>query len=326
VNVRLSAQLLAGEPARDPVEVAERLLAVQAQDLRGARLAIRARTGGLTAADVDRALTVDRSLVVGWLNRGTLHLVRSQDFGWLHALTTPQLLTRNARRLAQEGVAPSDADRGVAVVERALADDGPLTRFELRDRLREANVRTEGQALVHILMLTCLRGIALRGPIVGKQHAYVLVRDWLGPPPRVTRDAALGELARRYLRGHGPADDRDLARWAGITLGDARAALSEAEPVRPRRVSTPASPKLLGPFDPLLLGWASRGPVVGRHETSVVSGGLFRPVALVDGRVAGTWTLANGRPELQPLRRFTRGERAALDAEAADVVRFLSGG
>ena len=324
MNVRLSAQLLAGRPAGDPVAVAERLLAVQAQDLRGARLAIRARTQGLTAADIDRALTLDRSLVVTWLNRGTLHLVRSEDYGWLHALTTPQLLTGNARRLAQEGVPPDDANRGVALVERALADEGPLTRFELRNRLREANVRTEGQALVHILMLACLRGIALRGPIVGRQHAYVLVRDWLGPPRPVARDQALVELARRYLRGHGPADDRDLAKWAGITLGDARAALEAADPVPPRRGSPTALPKLLGPFDPLLLGWASREAVVGQHESSVISGGLFRPVALVEGRVAGTWSLANGHPELRPLRRLTRAEQAALDAEAADVVRFLS--
>ena len=322
---RLRAQLLAGTPARDPVAVAERLLAVQAQDLRGARLAIRARTQGLTARDVDRALTLDRSLVVTWLNRGTLHLVRSEDYGWLHALTTPQLLTGNARRLAQEGVPPDDANRGVAVVERALAGEGPLTRFELRDRLREANIRTEGQALVHILMLASLRGIAVRGPMVGKQHAYVLVRDWLGPPQPVVRDRALGELARRYLRGHGPADDRDLAKWAGITLGDARAALAAAGPVRSPRGS-PSLPKLLGPFDPLLLGWASRQAVVGPYESSVVSGGLFRPVALVDGQVAGTWTLADGRPQFRPLRRVTRGEQAALDVEAADVVRFLSDG
>jgi hypothetical protein len=70
---RLTAQLLAGPPARDPVAVAERLLAVQGQDSRGARLAIRARTKGLLAADVDRALTEDRTLLITWLNRGTAH-------------------------------------------------------------------------------------------------------------------------------------------------------------------------------------------------------------------------------------------------------------
>src|SRR5580693_4135227 len=90
---RLTAQLLAGAPAGDPMEVVRRLLAVQGQDARGARLAIRARTAGLGATDVDRALSDDRSLLITWLNRGTLHLVAGEDYPWLHALTTPPLLS-----------------------------------------------------------------------------------------------------------------------------------------------------------------------------------------------------------------------------------------
>jgi len=62
IGERLTAQLLSGPPARDPVAVAERLLAVQGQDPRGVRLAVRARTTDLSATDVDRALTEDRSL------------------------------------------------------------------------------------------------------------------------------------------------------------------------------------------------------------------------------------------------------------------------
>ncbi|MBV9336769.1 MAG: winged helix DNA-binding domain-containing protein, partial [Solirubrobacterales bacterium] len=85
---RLTAQLLAGPYGQDPVAVVEHLLAVQAQDARGARLAIRARTSGLVAGDVDRSLTADRSLLISWLNRGTLHLVSRGDYPWLHALTT----------------------------------------------------------------------------------------------------------------------------------------------------------------------------------------------------------------------------------------------
>ncbi|HWD74757.1 MAG TPA: crosslink repair DNA glycosylase YcaQ family protein [Solirubrobacteraceae bacterium] len=66
----------------------------------------------------------------------------------------------------------------------------------------------------------------IRGPVVGRDHAFALVRDWLpdvGPPP--ARETALAELARRYLAGHGPATERDLARWAGLPLRDARAGL-----------------------------------------------------------------------------------------------------
>jgi hypothetical protein len=49
----------------------------------GARLAVRACTEGVSAADVDRALTEDRSLLITWLNRGTLHPAASEDYPWL---------------------------------------------------------------------------------------------------------------------------------------------------------------------------------------------------------------------------------------------------
>jgi len=336
---RLSAQLLAGTPAREPVSVAERLLAVQAQDARGARLAVRARTSGLSSADVDRALSDERSLLITWLNRGTLHLVRCEDYGWLHSLTTPPLFTGNARRLAQEGVTPRAAERGVAIVERALADEGPLTRERLRERLENAGIRTAGQALVHLLMLCSLRGLVVRGPMVGAGHAYVLVRDWIGEPIRVDRDAALAELARRYLAGHGPAGDRDLAKWAGLALRDARAGLSaiaseldeEAGGLVDLTARSPPSelppPRLLGPFDPLLLGWTSRAAVLGSHQGVVTMNGIFRPIALVEGRAVGTWRMPRGEVVLEV---FSGGEidpavALALRTDGEDVARFLAG-
>jgi hypothetical protein len=333
---RLAAQLLAGPPVRDPVAVAERLLAVQGQDPRGVRLAIRARSSGLSAADVDRALTEDRSLVITWLNRSTLHLVRSEDYPWLQALTTPPHFTATARRLRQEGVSPAAAERGVAVVDGSLAAEGALTREQLGERIAAAGVRTAGQALIHILALACLRGLAVRGPMVGGRHAYALVRDWLGEPGPVDRDAALAELARRYLAGHGPADDRDLAKWAGLPLRDARAALSAIAPQLHRREDglldladrPPAAdlppPRLLGAFDPVLLGWTSREPLLGAHQGAITVNGIFRPFALVRGRAAATWAMPRGEVVLEPFGRLAREDAAALEADAADVVRFLA--
>lgn len=311
---------------------------MQAQDPRGVRLAVRARTRGLTSADVDRALTVDRSLVISWLNRGTLHLVRSEDYPWLHALTTPQLRTGNARRLQQEGVSPAAAERGVAVIERAIASDGPLTRTQLREPVAVAGVRTEGQALVHVLFAATLRGLVVRGPMVAGEQAFVLVRDWLGASPPVDRATALAELARRYLAGHGPADPADLARWAGLTLRDARAGFglidSELEAVAGglvRLTGGPAGaalpePRLLGAFDPVLLGWTSREAIVGTNQSIVTDNGIFRPFALVAGRAAATWSLPKGEVVLAPFSDITPRQAAALAADARDVVRFLGTG
>jgi hypothetical protein len=335
---RLAAQLLAGAPAVDPVAVLERLLAVQAQDARGARLAIRARTEELTAAAVDHALSEERSLLITWLNRGTLHLVRREDYAWLHALTTPPVLRPNARRLAQEGVTEAAAERGVAAIVRALGTEGPLTRRTLRERVAAAGVPTAGQALVHLLLLASLRGLIVRGPMLGREQAYALVRDWLGEPAAVDRERALAELCRRYLAGHAPADDRDLARWSGLALRDIRAGLqSIAGELREREdglielarggpLAPLPPPMLLGAFDPLLLGWRSRDELLAGNGAIVTTNGLFRPFALVRGRAVAIWSLAGGQVTLKPFVRLARDVRLALEREAEDVLRYLVAG
>ena len=90
-----------------------------------------------------------------------------------------------------------------------------------------------------------------------------------------------------------------------------------------RRSAATPKPRLLGPFDPLLHGWASREPFVGSHAGVVTSNGLFRPVALVGGRVVATWSLAGGIVTLKPLEEIDAGALAALATDAADVLRFL---
>ena len=312
-----------------------RLLAVQAQDARGARLAVRSRSVGLRATDVDDALS-DGRLLITWLNRGTLHLVGAEDYWWLHPLTTPQLETGNRRRLRQEGVSEHQAERGVDVVAEAVRSHGPQTRAELRERLDAAGVPTAGQALAHVLLAATLRGHVVRGPMRGAEHAFVAVADWLGEAPEpLERPEALARLARRYLAGHGPADAPDLARWAGITLGDARTAFGgiEAEVAeqpgglvdladRDEAAGLPG-PRLLGPFDPLLLGWVSRAPLVGAHQGIVTSNGLFRACALVDGHVVATWTLSGATLTVKLLEPVNARAIKALRADAADVLRFL---
>ncbi|HEX4307592.1 MAG TPA: winged helix DNA-binding domain-containing protein [Solirubrobacterales bacterium] len=333
---RLTAQGLSTRPARDPVEVAERLLAIQGQDPRGARLAVRARSEGLVASDVDRALA-ERRLIVTWVNRGTLHLIRSEDYPLLQALTTPPLWTSCRTRLRQTGVDGAAAERGLVTVAEALADEGPLTRARLRERLDSADVPTAGQALVHVLFLASLHGVCVRGPMVGKEQAFVAVRDWLGEPPEIDREAALGELARRYLVGHAPATDADLARWAGITLGHARAGLKKIARrvedlgdgllvLRRREDAAPLPPpRLLGAFDPLLLGWESREQVVGEHKLLVTDNGLFRPFALVKGRAVATWRLQKGKVGIEHLEKVTKTVAKALEVDAAKVEAYLNG-
>ncbi len=343
---RAAAQLLAGgesrgpggggaQPpagARDPGGAVAHLLAVQAQDLRAARLALRARGAAASAAEVDAALGEGGSLVAAWLMRGTLHLVAREDHAWLHALTGQLAAATNRRRLTQLG---GDAERGVPAIRRAL-EDGPLARAAVGERLAASGIRVEGQILPHLLALAAADGSVVLGPVADGVQRFVLARDWLGPPGEPPdRAAALAELARRYLRGHGPAGEADLATWSGLPLRDARAGLAAitGELVEEGglvdiagREGMPARlpPKLLAPFDPYLLGWRDRGFAVAPEHARRVhpGGGMLRATAIAQGRAVGTWRRVGGRVVVEPFAVVGARVAAGLRREAAGVERF----
>lgn len=333
VAARCTAQLLSGHPASSAEDAVRRVLAVQGQDPRGFRLAVRARTSGVTAAHVEAGLTETRSLVVSWLNRGTLHLVGADDFWWLHDLTTPQLAAESLRRLGQEGVAGPLAERAIETVAEQVAG-GPRTREELRVALDAEGIPTRGQALVHVLLAATLRHRLIRGPVRDGEHCMVLAEDWLGPAPeQLDRAVALETLARRYLEGHGPSSDRDLAMWAKLPLRDARAGLAAVETVEAgdglvdlpdRAAPEPLRTRLLGNFDPILHGWVSREPVLGADEQQVVvAGGIFRSFAFSGGRAVGLWRIAGGRVRIAPFAPLPKRTEQALLRDAAAVLAYL---
>jgi hypothetical protein len=310
-RARAAAQLLHRPVRLAPAELVRRLLAVQAQDPRAVRLALRARIDTLTWDEVD-----DDALVVTWLNRGTLHLVHRDDYPWLQALTAPTRDATSARRLRQLGVSESDADRAVAIVAAAV-HEAPRPRAQLAELLG-----TEGQATPHLLALAARRGVT----VMDTRRRFVPAPAEAAP---VDRDAALAELARRYLAAHAPATDRDLAAWSGLPLRDVRAGMRECRICQPQADSfdtgaigarsvrevreapahiEPIPPRLLPAFDPYLLGWKDRSFAVPPELSKQVhpGGGMIRAVATVDGVVVAE-----------------ADERFA--AERADVQRFLSG-
>jgi hypothetical protein len=312
--------------------VAERLVAVQTQDLGAGMLSLRARVPGLAISDVYREIG-ERAVVVTWANRGTIHLMRPDDLPWLLALTAPTQQAGIARRFKEHGFGFDTADRAVAVIDRALADEGPLKREDLRARVRAAGFMAEGRALIHLLFYASYRGVIVRGPVVGRQHLFVRTEDWLGKQPRVDRDKALAELARRYLAGFGPATAADLAYWSGLPLRDARAGLQAiadelthhedglVDLARREPAPEKVPQKLLPLWDDLLVGWRDKSAIVeARHAPRVFAGGMIGPAATRAGRIVGKWSAAAGKVVIEP---FTGSDRG-FAAEVRDVERFLA--
>ena len=346
-TLRARAQLLdAPRPKTSPSEIVRRVCGVQAQDLRAADLALRARAAGLTVAEVQDARRSERSVIRTWAMRGTLHLLASDDVGWLLSLITPRFLPGSRRRLLQLGVEGDAQTEAVALIGKLLEEEGPLTRSEIAERLARRGIRTEGQAAFHLVALAALEGRVCMGPDRGGEPAFVLLRDWLGPQSALQRDTALAELARRYLCAYGPAAPEDMATWSGLGLTEARKGwrliaqeLSEVDVASGQkawmlrsqdvRLRPAGFVRLLPGFDNYLLGYRSRDSAVNPLHAREVhpGGGMLRAVVLVDGRAVATWSLRRrGTKLIITVRQFDQLSprvEEGLEAETRDIGRFF---
>jgi Winged helix DNA-binding domain len=343
--MRQAAQLLHRPRRSGPAALVRHLLGVQAQVLSAAGLALRARTEGLTEAKVDRARLHDRSIVLTWAMRGTLHLVPAEDYGWVVPLMIEPHVANSHRRLRELGVTGDQPARAVQAIERMLAREGPLTRPGIAERLRTLGIRTEGQAIAHLVWLAAAERAVCFGPDRGRDRSFVLVHDWIGTPEPMNRERALAEVAVRYLRAHGPAAPADLAFWSGLRAADAARGwaaiadrLTEVEVAggtmgtlrSRRREVAPAGPvRLLPSFDEYLLGWKDRRFIAEptRWRTINPGGGWYHPAVVADGRAVGTWATERRREDMRlearPFSRLVPAIRQGITAEADDLAAYL---
>jgi Winged helix DNA-binding domain len=278
---------------------------------------------GATADAVDASLRAGGPIVRTWAMRGTLHLIAAEDLPLVLAIFAPLHLARGQRRLTQLGLPPDVAERSTVEVAAILAEEGPLTRHELAERLRARGVPVdaEGQAPIHVVRRAALAGVLCEAGVRGRKELY----GPLDPGPLPDRDIALCELARRYAEAHAPATSEDFAAWSGLPAADVRRAWVEPGP--PAGDAPEGPVRLLPALDEWLLGWASRDLTLAPAHARKVApgGGIIRPIAIADGRAFATWRLDRRarRVELEAFGRVPRAVRAGVEAEVADLGAFL---
>jgi hypothetical protein len=350
--MRAAAQRLTSNRAagRRPAAILRQVVGLQAQVLSAAALGMRVRSTGLRESDVNRALNDERSIVRSWLMRGTLHLVARDDIHWLAQLLGPVFARAGATRHAQLGLDDDLKARGVAALRRSLAEAGPLTRYELVDRLRGRGITLDPktQAPIHLIQLAALQGILCLGP---ERHdgepTYVLLDDWVPRVHTPAYETALAELARRYFAAFGPATIDDLSAWSGISMAGARSAVMGAKASlteitirgkpgfalkhRFKRVATSSTHdvRLLPAFDAYLLGYRRRDLAVPpplQHRLQR-GGGWLHPAVVVNGRAVGAWSLRHaggrGKIEVEFFGRPSGAVQSGIEAQVVDIGRFL---
>ncbi|WP_226653704.1 winged helix DNA-binding domain-containing protein [Leifsonia sp. LS1] len=349
LRMRRLAHAIDGPREQTPADVARRMLAVQAQDFGAACWAIALRTVAPSRNAVLADLDAGR-IVRSWPMRGTLHFVPPEDLRWMLSVTTERMLAGLTRRHRELELESADFTRARDLLTSALAGGRALSRADAMELWESAGIATGGQRGYHLLYYLAQTGVICWGPTLRTQQALVLLDDW-APPERARQldpDEAGAEYLRRYLAGHGPATLKDFVWWTKGTLASARAAVAilgdelttlEVDGVEyllgaelaDRAASLPATRsereavQLLPAFDEYLLGYQDRAPVIDDALFErVVPGknGVFSPILVAQGRVAGTWRRAGTAIETFPFEPLSGARPAAAERAAAAYLRF----
>jgi hypothetical protein len=294
-------------------------------------------------ADVERAFD-DGRILRTHVMRPTWHFVTPDTIRWLQELTGARVKRTMAGYNRQIDLDDRTLARGITVFEKALRDRQYLTRVELGERLRDAGIEATGIRLAHLAMHAELEAVICSGPRRGRQFTYALVAERAPNAARLDRDEALAELARRFLRSHGPATVRDLVWWSGLPTADARRGIeacgASGEPidgltywtVESSGAGAPrdARSELLPIYDEYVVAYRDRVAVPHGSSTLASASGqlvVFQHAVIVDGHIVGTWRPTRGTREVTVavtlLRPAKRGERKAIEEAAGRYSRFI---
>lgn len=266
--------------------------------------------------------------------RGTLHLATARDFAAL----------RNAVAADLDGVVRYLGPRAegldvaaTAGAARELLEGQPRTFNELRALLQERFPDANDRGLGYVSRM------ALPLTMVPTDDRWCFARDSafaLAPDEPEPADPAL--LFRRYLAAFGPATVADAQAWSGVK--SLKAAVEQAEletfrdedgrtlfdlPDAPRPPEdTDAPVRFLPEFDNLVLAHQDRTRLVDdEHRPKITTKNLrVRATFLVDGRVAGTWSVERKGKRaavlLAPFGRIAKRTLTQLEREGDALLRF----
>ena len=330
----LARQLLL---ARQPMSVADavgHLVGLQAQFVNAPYLGLWTRLAGFSLDDLTARLA-DRTIVRSSVLRGTQHLVRGDDYGWLRPLIAPTLARGRQASFGRQ-TAGLDLDELVAHTTDLLSGR-TLTRPQLGAALAK---RWPGYDPL-VLGWSAQTLVAVVHPPPsgtwrrGGSTPFALASDWLGERPVVHGPE---ELVRRYLAAFGPATVADVQQWSGVRgLGEVVERMS-LEPLGNGLLDLPdmayesdvdAPVRFLPDFDNLMIAYADRTRVLpDEYRKRVCVGAMVAATVLVDGTVRGTWKLVLGKKEatltVTLFEKLSRADQAEVAAEGARLLDFAA--
>ena len=305
-KIRLLSQQIVGSKFNNAKDVLDWMGAIQAQDYGMAKWAVGTRlpdsNDNIISAAIDEGEILRTHLL-----RPTWHFVSNDNIYWILDVTAQQVKNSFKSRHIQLGLTNTILRKSNSVMEKALNGGNHLTREELIVELGKVKIATNDNRASHIFAWAELEGLICSGATKGGKQTYAILEERVPRRKPINKEEALATLAQKYFSSRCPATLQDFVWWSGLTVSHAKKALEMAAPkfipvtynsevywFTPS-FSVPKAPidevYLLPAFDEFIISYKDRSAALPKetHKKAVSNNGIFRPVIVVNGQVAGIW-------------------------------------
>jgi hypothetical protein len=288
-------------------------------------LSLRARCSQFVKEDLDVELYDKRTLGKVRCVRRTIYIQPKDRIPIVWRATAGQVLTASKGFMVSRGV----TDEIYEVLSKDILE--MLRGREMAAAEIKATLKTDAD-VSSVLNFMCDQGLLIRGRPVkswkDRRHQYGRFDDYF---PDVNledfgEDESIVTLIRDYLASFGPATEKDVAWWTGLSktrvqrawkkLEDQLADVSipevgegfimlQSDRERMEAFKLPREPaiNLLPCLDPYLMGYKERARYLDQQNYSLVfdRSGNVTSTILVNGKVVGVWDFEDGE---EPLARI----------------------
>ena len=342
ISRRLLSQQLICPQFATPKEVVDWMGAVQAQDHKGMRWAVEMRTKRPSLKAFRKAFD-SGEIVRMHLMRGTWQLVSAEDYWPWIGLCSPKAIAVTRGWMASNRISIPDRELFSIreILCRIVGDLRSASKEDIVRGLEERNIRMDDHRLSYHLRMAEFDGVLCSGDMLPMRASYALSSEKLPAREPLDRNEALMQFTLKYFRHSQPATLEDFVWWSGLNVSDCRRGISllgdwlhtERWHGREFYLSDDARTRgfregrciLLSPFDEYLISYKSRDIVLPQEHTHRAhnNSGIFWPVFLLDGKVAGNWSATKGEITVEPFDEGIRIDQESLREEEERYRRFL---
>lgn len=314
IQLRLANQRLTSAEFETCADVVGHFGAMQSQDYPMAKWAVGIRMRNATEEDVENSVN-SGEIIRTHILRPTWHFVSRKDIRWMMALSAPNVKKATQYVDKQVGLTDEVFKKAWKIMAAELEREDNLTKEDFIARLTKKKIDVTRLMATQILIRAELEMRLCSGVRREKKVTYSLFDSKVPAAEKISKKDSIVKLASVYFNSRGPATVKDFMWWSGLSLADAKfavSALSEklksasidglnyfySENIKiPKKKIT----ALLPPYDEFMVGYTEGRNIAlpADIDKSFLGNGIFKPLILADNTIVGTWKKINKEPYVE---------------------------